>query len=111
MSTRCTIAFDQKDFHLYQECFESDNVYLQLDGDGWAASLVTAAVDWRDENDARPKLGLRIDVSLWRKIVEGWLASEWAENPSQDHKKYDFDPETTNAWLETLKSKKEKSDE
>ena len=33
MSTRCTIAYDQKDFHFYQECFENENVYLELDGD------------------------------------------------------------------------------
>jgi hypothetical protein len=111
MSTRCTIAFDQKDFHLYQECFENDNVYLQLDGDGWAASLDTANVDWREDTGPRPKLGLRIDVTLWRMIVEGWLASEWGKDPSRDHEKIDFDPEVVNSWLESLKSKKEKSDE
>jgi hypothetical protein len=111
LSTRCTIAFDQKDFHFYQECFENDNVYLELDGDGWAASLDTANVDWREDTGPRPKLGLRIDVTLWRKIVEGWLASEWGKNPDHDHEKVGFDPEAKNVWLEALKSQKEREDE
>ena len=111
MSTRCTIAFDQKDFHFYQECFENDNVYLQLDGDGWAASLDTAGVDWREDTGPRPKLGLRIDVTLWRKIVEGWLASEWAKDPTRDHEKINFNPDTLNPWLEALTRRKENSDE
>ena len=106
MSTRCTIAYDQRDFHLYQECFENDNVYLQLDGDGWAASLDTANVDWRDGTGSRPSLGLRIDVTLWRKIVEGWLTSQWGQDPSYDHKKHDWDHEAFNGWLESLKLKK-----
>jgi hypothetical protein len=107
MSTRCTIAYDQNDFHLYQECFENDNVYLQLDGGGWAASLDTANVDWREDTGSRPKLGLRIDVTLWRKIVEGWLVSQWANDPSRDHKKDEWDPEAFNAWVESIKLKKE----
>ncbi len=107
MSTRCTIAYDQNDFHLYQECFENDNVYLQLDGGGSAASLDTANVDWREDTGSRPKLGLRIDVTLWRKIVEGWLVSQWANDPSLDHKKDEWDPEAFNAWVESIKLKKE----
>ena len=106
MSTRCTIAFDQKDFHFYQECFENDNVYLQLDGDGWAASLDTANVDWREDNGPRPKLGLRIDVTLWRKIVDGWLASEWAKDPSRDHEKINLDLESTVKWIEDYERNK-----
>ncbi len=107
MSTRCTIAYDQKDFHFYQECFENDNVYLELDGDGWAASLDTANVDWREDTGSRPRLGLKIDVTLWRKIVDGWLESEWGKNPSQDHKKIDFDPENTLRWLEEYRRNKQ----
>jgi len=106
MSTRCTIAYNQNYFHLYQECFENDNVYLQLDGDGWSASLDTANVDWREDTGPRPKLGLRIDVTLWRKIVDGWLRSQWANDPSIDHTKDEWDPEAFNTWLDGLKLKK-----
>jgi hypothetical protein len=106
MSTRCTIAYDQKGFHLYQECFENDNVYLQLDGEGWDASLDTSAVDWRDGDAKRPNLTLRIDVSLWRRIVEGWAASPWGQDPSSDHRKDVWDPEAFNSWLESLNPKK-----
>lgn len=114
MSTRCTIAYDQNDFHLYEECFDKDNVYLQLDGEGWDASLETAATDWRDGDHRRPSLCLRIDVTLWRKIAEGWAASQWGQDPSMDHKRQDFDPDAFNNWIESLKLKKkeeEKKDE
>jgi hypothetical protein len=109
MSTRCTIAYDQKDFHLYQECFENDNVYLQLDGVGWDASLDTTSIDWRDGDVNRPSLKVRIDVTLWRRIVEGWLESQWAKDPSLDHVKDNLDPETSLRWIE--KYKENKSDE
>lgn len=98
MSTRCTISYDD-DFHLYQECFEQDNVYLSLDEGDWSASLETAAIDWRDGETMRPRLHIRMDVTLWRKIVEGWLESGWGQDSSQDHKKHDFDP---NAILSLL---------
>jgi hypothetical protein len=111
MSTRCTIAYDQKDFHLYQECFENDNVYLQLDGEGWGASLDTDRVDWRGGEGKLPSLLLRIDVTLWRKIVEGWSSSQWGQDPSFDHKEDNWDPEAFNGWLENLKLKKEEKNE
>ena len=106
MSTRCTIAYSD-DFHLYQECFEQDNVYLRLDGGEWAASLDTAVVDWRDRESTKPQLHIKMDVTMWRKIVEGWLKSEWANDPDQDHKKINFDPEATLKWLEEYKRNKE----
>lgn len=106
MSTRCTIAHD-KDWHLYQECFEQDNVYLQLDGGGWSASLETAVVDWRDGESTHPQLYLKIDVTMWRKIVEGWIASHWANSPERDHKKIEFDQDAAITWLESLKRNKE----
>lgn len=31
MSTRCTLAYGPK-FHLYNECLDNDNVYLELEG-------------------------------------------------------------------------------
>jgi len=89
MSTRCTISYDDQ-FHLYQECFENDNVYLALDGAGWQAGMTTATVDWRDGDSTSPRLCLQLDVTLWRKIVEGWLASQWGQHPEDDHKKIEF---------------------
>jgi len=111
MSTRCTLAYDQRSFHLYQECFENDNVYLQLEGTEWGASLDTDRVDWRDGDSLQPSLLLRVDVTLWRKIVEGWMSSQWGQDPSFDHKKVEWDPEGYNKWLESLKLKTEKRDE
>jgi hypothetical protein len=106
MSTRVTIAYSD-DFHLYQECFEQDNVYLRLDGGEWAASLDTAVIDWRDRESIKPQLHIKMDVALWRKIVEGWSASQWAKDPNLDHKKLDFDSESTLKWLEEYKRNKE----
>ena len=106
MSTRCTISYDDN-HHLYQECFENDNVYLTLDGDGWQAGITTATVDWRDGDSTSPSINLQIDVTLWRKIVEGWMVSQWGQHPEDDHKKMNFDFESTSTWLESLKVKKE----
>ena len=106
MSTRCTIAYSD-DFHLYQECFEQDNVYLRLDSGDWAASLDTSAVDWRDGESTRPQLHVKMNVTLWRQIVEGWMKSHWGQHPEDDHGKIDFDPDAFNSWLSSLPKKKE----
>jgi hypothetical protein len=106
MSTRCTISHSN-DYHLYQECFEQDNVYLLLDGGDWSASLESAAVDWRDGDSSRPRLHVRMNVTLWRQIVSGWLESQWGQNPEGDHKKMDFDPESTLKWLEEYERNKQ----
>jgi hypothetical protein len=100
MSTRSTISYDDE-FHLYQECFENDNVYLRLDGSGWTASLDTSGLDWRDGH-ARPSVALKIDVTLWRKIVEGWISSQWAQDTSRDHKKDEIDLESIQAWADKM---------
>lgn len=107
MSTRCTISYDANDYHLYEECFDSDNVYLNLDGAGWSASLASANVDWRkDEPQDRPSLSIRMDVKLWRKIVEGWMASDWAAHPERDQVKKEVDIE----WLNSLFASKEEKE-
>ena len=103
MSTRCTLTYDD-DFHLYQECFENNNVYLRLDSGDWSASLETATIDWRDGDSTRPQLHIRMNVTMWRKIVEGWLETQWAQNPDQDHKKFDIDLESIHAFAARMKA-------
>ena len=98
MSTRCTLSYDD-DFHLYQECFEKDNVYLRLDKGDWSAALETAAVDWNDSGSRHPTINLRINVTMWRKIVEGWLESEWGKDPAVDHQKIEIDVDRLNLFL------------
>ena len=107
MSTRCTISHSD-DYHLYQECFEQDNIYLNLDGGDWSASLETATIDWRRGDSTKPALKIRMDVTLWRQIIEGWITSKWAQRPQDDHKKMDFDPQDALSWLEKFNSNKEK---
>lgn len=103
MSTRCTIAHSDE-FHLYEECFDRDNIYLRLDEGDWAASLETATIDWRDGESTRPTLHVRMSVDLWRKVIEGWTSSYWANHPEDDHRKVDFDPEAL-SWLEKINRK------
>ena len=103
MSTRCSLAYSD-DFHLYQECFENDNVYLRLDSGDWSASLETATIDWRDGDSTRPQLHIRMNVTMWRKIVEGWEQTQWAQNPDQDHKKFDIDLESIHAFAARMKA-------
>lgn len=109
MSTRCTIAYDD-DFHLFQECFENNNVYLTLDGPGWEASLETSTIDWRDGERSKPSVHLKVDVTLWRKIVAGWEKSHWAADPTQDHRRLADEKWNPPEWL-TKKVKEESDDD
>jgi hypothetical protein len=94
MSTKCTISYDT-DYHLYQEVFDSDNVYLKLDGDGWKA-LVDAGFNSN-------QVSLRLDVKLWRKIVQGWLESNWGKHPEWDCVREDEDwLSMESPWLKSL---------
>lgn len=112
MSTRCTISYDANDYHLYEECFDSDNIYLQMDGAGWAASLSSELIDWRKGEDTeRPSLHLRIDVTLWRAIVEGWLKSEWAKKSDLDHVSKEINFDGLNALFSSMKKPKQDSGE
>lgn len=106
MSTRCTLSYDD-DFHLYQECFENHNVYLRLDSGDWSASLETETIDWRDGDNKRPQLHVRMNVTMWRKIVEGWLETHWAQHPEDDHKKHEIDLESINAFAARMRANKE----
>lgn len=81
MSTKCTLSHDQSEklgYHLYQECYENDNVWLQLD------SAEEFEV-WRDGDKTRIRLA--IPVEIFRHAVEGWLNSQWGKNPNMDHYK------------------------
>ncbi len=105
MSTKCTISYDSE-YHLYQECFENDNVYLRLDAGDWDAVVSTADVDWHDGDSRRPSLLLRVDVTMWRKIVEGWVSSSWAAHPEHDHEKLELDLDATKKWIDALARQK-----
>ena len=78
MSTKCTISHDKDGklkYHLYQECYENDNIWLQLD-DAQEFEV------FRDGSKTRVRLA--IPISVFRHMVEGWLDSEWGKNPSLD---------------------------
>jgi hypothetical protein len=110
MSTRCTIAYDDTDFHLYQEVLDNNNIYLQLENGNWDAALETATLDWHNGDRSRPSLCIRIDVTLWRRIVEGWCESSWAKNPDFDHKKPEWNLDD-NKWLKGLAKKQAETPE
>lgn len=79
MSTKSTLSYDRDGklkYHLYQECYESDNVWLQLDD---AKEFEV----WRDGD--RTRVRLAIPVEIFRHAVEGWLNSTWGKNPSMDN--------------------------
>ena len=95
MSTRCSLAYSD-DFHLYQECFENDNVYLRLDSGNWSAALETAVIDWRDGDSTRPQLHIKMDVTMWRQIVDGWLKCYWSQHPEDDHRPFEINMDIVN---------------
>lgn len=80
MSTKVTLSYDREgklEYHLYRECYENDNVWLQLDD---ARDFKV----WRDGD--RTSLRVAIPIEVFRHAVEGWLKSQWAQNPSEDHR-------------------------
>ena len=103
MSTRCTISYDDT-FHLYEECFDNHNVYLELSGPGWDASISTGEVDWRDGDITRPKACVKMDITLWRKIVDGWMKSHWGTNPGRDHASIAQEEWSRPLWLSGKKA-------
>lgn len=79
MSTKCTLSYDKENklkYHLYQECYENDNVWFQLDD---AKEFEV----WRDGDKTRVRLAIPVEV--FRHAVEGWLKSEWGRTPNMDH--------------------------
>lgn len=79
MSTKITLSYDESDrlkYHLYQECYENDNVWLQLDD----ASCFEVH---RDGGVTGLRVG--IPVEIFRHMVEGWLNSPWGQDLKMDH--------------------------
>jgi hypothetical protein len=79
MSTKITISHDVDDklkYHLYQQCYENRNVWIQLDD---AKEFEV----WRDGNETRIRLAIPVEV--WRHAVNGWNSSHWAQHPERDN--------------------------
>jgi hypothetical protein len=103
MSTRCTIGYDTENFHFYEESFDKDKVYLELNDDCFEV------IDFFISKEKR-EIAIGIDVTIWRKIVDSWLNSYWGKNSSLDHKEQEIDTEYINKLVESSlrdKAKKE----
>ena len=94
MSTRCTIGYGDK-YHLFEECFDSDRVWIQLEGKSFEL----------DHRTMEERLVVGIDVTVWRKIVEAWNNSHWGKHPERDHVKEEIDDEHLE-WLSKVFAKK-----
>lgn len=85
MSTKCTISYNNKNklgYHLYEECFENDNVWLQLDD----------AKNFKVQRDGdTTQLTVGIPVEIFRHAVNGWLSSSWGKDPGKDHLRLSFE--------------------
>jgi|TARA_B000000557_G_scaffold239737_1_gene218075 hypothetical protein len=86
MSTKATIAHGD-DFHVYQEMFEGENVYIQIDKHGGFVQI----------------MGDRITVSLPPSLLDQ-IARGWIEN----REKFDTEP-NTELNLEGLKKLRSES--
>jgi hypothetical protein len=100
MSTRCTIGYGDG-YHLYEECFDQDKVWLELEGK-------VSEVEYSSIHDGCLVVG--IDVATWRALVESWLKSHWGNNVGRDHKEPKIDLEYFNEIVENAKKNKEKKD-
>ena len=79
MSTKVTLTHS-KDYHLYEECFDKNLVYLQLD------DPVCLQVDMWEAS--KGKVTVAVPIETWRHIVEGWLKTHRAQNPDWDGGNY-----------------------
>jgi hypothetical protein len=80
MSTKCTLSFDKENklkYHLYQECYDNDNVWLQLDE--------AECFEIQRDETGKTQIRLAIPVEIFRHMLAGWEASEWCKNPGLDH--------------------------
>ena len=68
MSTKSTIAHGD-DFHVYQEMFEGDNVYLQIDKNGRFVQIVG------------DRVVISLPPELLTKIAKGWLENQEKFDP------------------------------
>ena len=98
MSTKCTISYDDS-YHLYEECFDTDNVYLNI-----------KSKDWSYNHNATT---ISIPIKTWRAMVEDWQKYHWSSHPEKDNYRM-----TEKDWEERmdsldsiLKLRKQKSEE
>lgn len=98
MSTKCTIGHGNT-YHLYEECFDSDQVWLQLDGHDFDVNVEMGT------GNRRPSLTVGIDVGIWREIVEAWLKSNWGKHPERDYEREEVSLDGLKALVE-LRAKK-----
>ena len=98
MSTKCTIGYGDS-HHLYEECFDPDRVYLRLEGN--AANTEIEGVI----GDPSPCVTVGIDITIWRRIVEAWLKSHWAQHPERDYDRTPPDLDALERFFERLGKK------
>ena len=79
MSTKATIIND-KTYHLYEEAFDNENVYLDLsDLSGCCFEI------WTNEGDeVKSHATISIPIKAWRNIVKAWSKSSWSGDESRD---------------------------
>ena len=85
MSTKATIAHGD-DFHIYQEMFEGENVYLQIDKHGGFVQI----------------MGDRITVSLPPSLLDQ-IARGWVENREKFDTEVNYDSLMVSRHIESLK--------
>lgn len=79
MSTKCTIGYGD-DWHLFNECFENDNVHLILENMEFSV----------DKSTNKSSVRVQIPIETWRSIIEQWDKSYWAEHQELDNKPIEF---------------------
>ena len=100
MSTKCSIGYGD-DFHLYEECFDQDKIYIELNGDQHDLE-----VEFLGKNKS---FTVAIDITTWRKIVESWNKSHWSSHPERDHEQPKIDLEYLQELAETIKKQKQEN--
>ena len=86
MSTKCTITHGDN-FHMFYECLDDDNVYLEIDNADY--------VEISKYNNVTHSV-MSIPLTVWNKLVEHGKLKSWSgetpENPrTQEERNKDFE--------------------
>ena len=87
MSTKATII-NNKSYHLYEEAFDNDNVYLDLEDLSGCCFEI-----WEEGDQMKTHATITIPIKAWRNIVKAWSKSSWSADSTRDGSKVILDNE------------------
>jgi hypothetical protein len=92
MSTKISLSYG-KNYHLYQEIFDSSHVYLQIDNVEFEVSNTSAMV--------------QIPVKIWREMILDWSKRGWSDSDDGKNESVEEWTSSLEFLLKDIKNSKE----